>query len=141
MRFILTLIFCLWCLLLIPAPVLADAGSDRDLSSGLIMLEGLSIYCPDCSRVDESYCELNNKGERILINCSNLLDYLLPALSLGHYDTRHPAPSELLTYLLREKLPYKRASASLILLGTQCRGSKAHFSKCLADSLFLPANN
>jgi len=115
------------CLLLFVSPNISfgeSLGNELSSANGFVQLEGMSIYCPECARVDEQFCEIRQGAEQLLVDCENIVDYLLPPLAVGDYDGKHPAPKELMQYLLREERDYTRSRAALRLLGKSSKGKQ-----------------
>ena len=107
------------CLIVLAVCIFSVSASAEEVKRGFIRLQGVTVFCPTCQRLDEEDCELTVKGEPRMVSCERLLDYLLPELIENKTQYR-PEAKELAAYLLSggQEGPGTRA-AILLLLSTE----------------------
>ncbi len=100
---------------------LAIAEGSATIDGENLRIEGLSLPCKRCS-IQNEYCVLWLKNERILVPCEKAPLYLLPELALSAEGTAID-PKQLFSYLVRTELPERAQRAGLeLLLATEAGG-------------------
>ncbi len=80
----------------------------------LIRVNGLSFFCPGCVQVNETDCQVLHGGEPMRVACSEIVDYLISQAGLTR--SMYPTHSEIVAYLIKNKIEYRRARQLFWLL-------------------------